>query len=117
MTKKEWGTKRKCVKCGTSFYDMHKSDFTCPKCGKQYSVEQYTTATLKKILKGSSKQTTTPEETLDEEALLTMPGEDFPQETFVNEDGLDVLEGEEEADSENSLKNPYTTYPEDEDNE
>jgi len=116
MTKKEWGTKRKCVKCGTSFYDMQKTEFTCPKCGKQYSLEQYTSATLKKILKSSPKQTTANEETLDEEALLTMQGE-LSQDNFVGEDGLDVLEGEEENDSEGSLQSSYSAYPEDEDNE
>lgn len=117
MTKKEWGTKRKCVKCGTSFYDMCKKEFTCPKCGKQYSLEQYTAATLKKILKSTPKQAPVDDENLDEETLLTMEEGELPQENFVGEDGLDVLEGEEENDSEDSLKNPYSSYPEDEDNE
>ena len=118
MIKKEWGTKRKCVKCGTSFYDMQKDKFTCPKCGKQYSLEQYTAATLKKILKTTSKQPAADadEEAFDEETLLTME-EDLPQENFAGEDGLDILEGEEESDSEDSLKPSYPAYPEDEDNE
>ena len=31
MAKPEWGLKRKCLKCGTFFYDMNKKSFTCPK--------------------------------------------------------------------------------------
>ena len=74
-------------------------------------------ATLKKILKSTPKQSPVNDENLDEETLLTMEEGELPQENFVGEDGLDVLEGEEETDSEDSLKNPDSSYPEDEDNE
>lgn len=34
MAKSEWGTKRKCLKCGTFFYDMVKIIFHVPNVRK-----------------------------------------------------------------------------------
>jgi len=33
MPAKDLGTKHICFKCGTKFYDLHKPDPLCPKCG------------------------------------------------------------------------------------
>lgn len=33
MPARDLGTKHVCFKCGTKFYDLKKSDPTCPKCG------------------------------------------------------------------------------------
>jgi len=33
MPAKDLGTKHTCFKCGTKFYDLHKPDPLCPKCG------------------------------------------------------------------------------------
>jgi uncharacterized protein (TIGR02300 family) len=35
----KFGTKRTCMSCGERFFDMGKNPFTCPKCGKEMSVE------------------------------------------------------------------------------
>lgn len=33
MAKPEWGERRKCLECGTAFYDFMKEPPVCPKCG------------------------------------------------------------------------------------
>ena len=33
MPAKDLGTKHTCFKCGTKFYDLHKPEPLCPKCG------------------------------------------------------------------------------------
>ncbi len=40
MAKAEWGIKRSCLKCGTRFYDLEKSDpVTCISCGHAWLPE------------------------------------------------------------------------------
>ena len=93
MTKPEWGLKRKCLKCGTFFYDMRKKTFTCPKCGEKYSLETYEEAKNKQLMKLAKKAAPKlDDEDLDEEALLQMT-EDVPlgDEDIANAD-VDILE-------------------------
>jgi uncharacterized protein (TIGR02300 family) len=33
MAKPEWGIRRKCIDCGSAFYDFKKEPPVCPKCG------------------------------------------------------------------------------------
>ena len=40
MNEIELGIKRRCVSCGTKFYDFLKSPITCPKCGTEFDPEQ-----------------------------------------------------------------------------
>jgi uncharacterized protein (TIGR02300 family) len=40
MAKIELGTKRVCVACGASFYDLAKVPAVCPKCGTEQPIEQ-----------------------------------------------------------------------------
>ena len=54
MAKPEWGTKRKCLSCGASFYDMRKKQFTCPKCGAEYDAQSLHEAKLEAALKNAS---------------------------------------------------------------
>ena len=40
MNEIELGVKRRCVSCGTKFYDFLKFPITCPKCGAEFDPEQ-----------------------------------------------------------------------------
>ena len=98
MTKPEWGLKRKCLKCGTFFYDMRKKEFSCPKCKEKYSLLSYEDAKTKQLQK-LAKQAAPKldDENLDEEALLQMT-EDIPlneEDLETNED--DILEDSDEG--------------------
>ena len=39
MPKPEWGLKHRCADCGTPVYDLMRTEFACPSCGKQFEVE------------------------------------------------------------------------------
>ncbi|MDY6407243.1 MAG: TIGR02300 family protein [Pseudomonadota bacterium] len=96
MTKPEWGLKRKCLKCGTFFYDMRKKSFSCPKCGEKYSLDTYEEAKTKQLLNLAKKAAPKlDDENLDENALLQMT-EDVPLvDADIGADNLDMLEEEE----------------------
>ncbi len=99
MAKAEWGTKRKCVECGASFYDMCKEDFVCPKCGASYKGNEFAEAHAKAILKNARKVKDIDKDMDEEELIDTVVGEDlFEEET----DGtLDVLEDASELTDDN----------------
>ena len=40
MNEIELGIKRRCISCGTKFYDFLKSPITCPSCGAEFDPEQ-----------------------------------------------------------------------------
>ena len=101
MTKPEWGKKRKCTKCGAFFYDMQKSKFACPKCGKEFSEEAYEEARHKELMKLAKKSAPKIDDAdLDEETLLKMT-EDVPlgEELNIGDDGLDILDEEEDTEN------------------
>ncbi len=53
--KPEWGKKVVCAECGSVFYDMHKSDIVCVKCGFKFkSVTVKKSAEAKKKSKKSA---------------------------------------------------------------
>ena len=115
MTKPEWGLKRKCLKCGAFFYDMHKKSFTCPKCGETYSFTTYEDAKSRQLMKLAKKAAPKiDDEDLDEEALLQMT-EDVPlSDEDINSNDIDLLEDEgdsEAADAE--LGDIVETYDDD----
>lgn len=117
MVKPEWGQKRKCLKCENFFYDMRKSEFSCPKCGEHYTTGTYEEAKHKQLLKLAKKVAPKiDDEDLDEEALLQMT-EDVPlTEDDIGPDGLDILE--DEGDTNNSdLSNIMDTYDDDDKND
>lgn len=104
MAKPEWGLKRKCLKCGSFFYDMNKKSFTCPKCGEDYTLDSYAENKTKQLLKLAKKAAPKIEdETLDEEALLQMT-EDIPlSDDDIGPDELEILDEESDLDdTENS---------------
>ena len=40
MNEIELGVKRRCVSCGTKFYDFFKSPINCPNCGAEFDPDQ-----------------------------------------------------------------------------
>lgn len=40
MAKEEWGTKRKCQECSSTFYDFKKENPVCPKCGTTFEKKE-----------------------------------------------------------------------------
>ena len=99
MAKPEWGLKRKCLKCGTFFYDMNKKSFTCPKCSESYTLDSYAESKTKQLLKLAKKAAPKIEdEALDEEALLQMT-EDIPlSDDDMGPDELEILDDDAELD-------------------
>lgn len=95
MAKAEWGTKRKCLKCGTFFYDMNKKSFSCPKCKEKYTNASYEESKSKQLLKLAKKSAPKiDDENLDEEALLKMT-EDVPlTDEDLGPDDLEILDDE-----------------------
>ena len=99
MAKPEWGTKRKCVECGTFFYDMRKESFSCPKCGCTYNGSDFAEVHAKAILKNAKKIKDTDKE-MDEDALIeTVVGDDLFEEEA--DAALDVLEDASELSDDN----------------
>ena len=111
MTKPEWGLKRKCLKCGTFFYDMRKKDFSCPKCGEEYSHDSYEEAKTKQLLKLARKAAPKiDDENLDEDALLQMT-EDVPLlDEDIGNDNLDMLEEDNEEQGSSDLTGLVEDY-------
>ena len=90
MVKPEWGLKRKCLKCGTFFYDMRKKEFSCPKCGAKYTLDSYEEMKAKQLAKLAKKSAPKlDDEELDEETLLKMTADVPLGEEMIGEDGLD----------------------------
>ena len=119
MTKPEWGMKRKCLKCGTFFYDMRKESFSCPKCGHKYSLDTYEEAKNKQLLKLAQKAAPKiDDENLDEEALLQMT-EDVPlADEEIQSDDMDLLEETDDMADDGTPLNPVAEeYDEENKNE
>lgn len=97
MAKSEWGAKRKCLKCGTFFYDMGKKNFSCPKCKESYTAASYEESKTKQLLKLAKRSAPRiDDENLDEETLLQMT-EDVPiSEDDLGPDELEILDDDSE---------------------
>lgn len=119
MAKAEWGSKRKCLKCGTFFYDMNKKSFACPKCKEKYTPESYEESKSKQLLKLAKKAAPRiDDENLDEEALLKMT-EDVPlTDEEIETDELEILDEDADlSDTEDSdLSGMVGRYNPDEEN-
>ncbi len=119
MTKPEWGLKRKCAKCGSFFYDMRKETFSCPKCGKEYSLDTYEEAKTKQLMKLAKKAAPKiDDENLDEETLLQMT-EDVPlTEDDIGSDDIDLLDDSEDmGENQSDLSNLVEDFDDDDKNE
>ncbi|MBR4932229.1 MAG: TIGR02300 family protein [Alphaproteobacteria bacterium] len=97
MAKPEWGTKRKCLKCGTFFYDMNKETFSCPKCKDTHTKMSFDEEKTKQLLKMAKKNSSRIEdEDIDEETLLQMT-EDVPlSDEDLGPDELEILDDDSE---------------------
>ena len=72
MNEIELGVKRRCVSCGTKFYDFLKSPITCPKCGAEFDPEQLLKSRKGRVATKSAVVETTKKET-DEDEFQTDP--------------------------------------------
>ena len=119
MAKAAWGTKRKCLKCGTFFYDMNKESFSCPKCKDTYTIESYEESKTKQLMKLAKKSAPRiDDENLDEETLLQMT-EDVPlSDDELGPDELEILEDDpdELAEHNNSGLTGMVRFDNDEEN-
>ncbi len=119
MAKPSWGLKRKCLKCGTFFYDMHKEVFSCPKCHAEYTKESYEEIKNKQLQKLAKKVAPRiDDETIDEETLLQMT-EDVPLSDDDDEqenDGLNILDEESDLinDKDENITDLVDHYDDDE---
>lgn len=41
MAKAELGTKRRCLSCAASFFDLNRTPVLCPKCGAAFQIVEY----------------------------------------------------------------------------
>ena len=72
MNEIELGVKRRCISCGTKFYDFLKSPITCPKCGTEFDPEQLLKSRKGRVAAKSAVVETTKKET-DEDEFQTDP--------------------------------------------
>ncbi|MBO7333239.1 MAG: TIGR02300 family protein [Alphaproteobacteria bacterium] len=85
MAKPEWGTKRKCLGCGAFFYDMRQKKWTCPKCGKEMTIEDF-----KEALAANSKNASAVNvKDMDDDALIDVVKDGLFEDT---DEDLDILE-------------------------
>ena len=91
MNEIELGVKRRCVSCGTKFYDFLKSPITCPKCGAEFDPEQLLKSRKGRVAIKSAVVEATKKET-DEDEFQTDPllaGDEIEADIEgVEDDGL-----------------------------
>ena len=106
MTEIELGVKRRCISCGTKFYDFLKAPIICPKCATEFDPEQ-----LLKSRKGrvSSKSA------IIEVVKKEKDDEDFQDDTLLNEAELDPDIDDVEDDGLPSDENEFITVSDDDD--
>lgn len=47
MVNPKLGAKRICKKCSAPFYDLNKDPMTCPKCGKSFDAQEFSSKYVK----------------------------------------------------------------------
>ena len=87
------GCKRNCPGCGTKFYDFGKTQFSCPKCDKKLSLDDFTpdkllSASPKKAPKEGKKPSAI-EPLLESEDVVVEDADSFEDADDL-EDGEDV---------------------------
>jgi uncharacterized protein (TIGR02300 family) len=91
MVKPEWGAKRVCHSCGSSFYDLHRDPIKCPKCGAEYDPEA--------ILKSRRARPAAPEEkevAAPEAEVEAVEGEGLEAAETDDDLAADAVEEEED---------------------
>ena len=95
MNEIELGVKRRCVSCGTKFYDFLKFPITCPKCGAEFDPEQLLKSRKGRVAIKSAVVEATKKET-DEDEFQTDPllaGDEIEADIEgVEDDGLSADE-------------------------
>ena len=106
MTEIELGIKRRCISCGTKFYDFLKSPIICPNCATEFDPEQ-----LLKSRKGrvSSKSA------VIEVVKKGKDEEDFQDNALLVEAELDPHIDDVEDDELSSDEDEFITVSDDED--
>ena len=106
MTEIELGVKRRCISCGTKFYDFLKVPIICPNCATEFDPEQ-----LLKSRKGrvSSKSATI------EVVKKEKDEEDFQDNTLLDESELDPDIDDVEDDGLPSDEDEFITVSDDDD--
>ncbi len=110
MAKAEWGTRRKCLECGASFYDFRKVPSVCPKCGTIFEKKEV-------IAEIESEEEEIPEnddeiivddlEAMEEDEYTELDVEEDLQNIdpkLVNDDDIDNVFVEDSIDIEENLK-------------
>jgi len=91
----DFGTRYKCYKCGTKFYDLNKPQPICPSCGEDQNNEE-TKRMLKRKRKRSLSKVKTDMRALPEESDALVETDDEVEEYVLDMEDI-VLE--ENADS------------------
>ena len=82
------GTKRKCMSCGTLFFDFNKIPLICPHCGSDVSMLTNISKRGRppKILKGQQNEN---ENSVNEDNDLDIEGIEADEESVVSEEVID----------------------------
>ena len=111
MNEIELGVKRRCISCGTKFYDFLKSPITCPKCGAEFDPEQLLKSRKGRVASKSAVIEATKKET-DEDVFQTdslLAGAEIEADIDAVED--DGLPADEESFVAVSSNEDETTAP------
>ncbi len=106
MTEIELGIKRRCISCGTKFYDFLKAPIICPNCGIEFDPEQ-----LLKSRKGRVSSKSAVIEVVKKEK----DEEDFQDNTLLDEAELDPDIDDVEDDGLPSDEDEFIAVSEDDD--
>ena len=106
MTEIELGIKRRCISCGTKFYDFLKAPIICPNCGTEFDPEQ--------LLK-SRKGRVSAKSAVIEVVKKGKDEEDFQDNTLLDEAELDPDIDDVEDDGLPSDEDEFIAVSEDDD--
>ena len=106
MTEIELGVKRRCISCGTKFYDFLKAPIICPNCATEFDPEQ-----LLKSRKGRVSSKSAVIEVVKKEK----DEEDFQDNTLLDEAELDPDIDDVEDDGLPSDEDEFIAVSEDDD--
>ena len=106
MTEIELGVKRRCISCGTKFYDFLKAPIICPNCATEFDPEQ-----LLKSRKGRVSSKSAVIEVVKKEK----DEEDFQDNTLLDEAELDPDIDDVEDDGLPSDEDEFITVGDDDD--
>ena len=101
MPELKLGTKFECYNCGTKFYDLGKSEPTCPKCGANQKDASSSEPSVSQASRRRRKaDVVKPLEVEDEEPIADIADDEMVGPDLVEEDlaGAVVDEEEEEED-------------------